>query len=91
MNRRDRRRLKARDPLSAQRISALQHKVETTGRPGVIHGLTDACRDCGATGEFLLLPGHQAIGYVWHDDGCPAAAGITEWQPVPLDESEQTT
>ena len=90
MNRRDRRRLKARDPLSAQRIHDLQHRVEQTGRPGIIHGLTGACRDCGANGEFILLPGHQVIAHIWHDDGCPAAAGITPWQPHPLDESEQT-
>ena len=36
MNRRDRRRLKAHDPLSAQRIRELQHRVEQTGLPGII-------------------------------------------------------
>lgn len=86
MNRRDRRRYKARDPLSAQRIRELQHRVDQTGQPGRIHGLTGACRDCQATGEFVLLPGRQIIGHVYHDDGCPAAAGITEWQPHPLDD-----
>jgi hypothetical protein len=89
MNRRDRRRHKPRDPLSASRIRELQHRVEHTGQPGHIHGLTDACRDCGATGEFILLPGNRVIAHVWHDDGCPAAAGITTWQPCPT-EGEQT-
>ncbi len=86
MNRRDRRRSKARDPLSAQRIRELQHRVEQTGQPGIIAGLTHACRDCGATGELVLLPGRRVVGHVYHDDGCPAATGITEWQPHPLDE-----
>ncbi len=86
MNRSERRRSKARDPLSAQRIRELQHRVEQTGKPGVIYGLTEACRDCGATADIVLLPGQQAVSHIWHDDGCPAATGITEWQPHPLDE-----
>jgi hypothetical protein len=85
VNRRDRR-SKASDPLSAQRIRELQHRVEQTGQPGIIAGLTDACRDCTATGEFVLLPGRQTIAHIWHDDGCPAAGGITPWQPHPLDD-----
>jgi len=85
MSRRDRRRLQSRDQLSAQRIRDLQHRVETTGLPGIIHGLTDACRDCNATGELILLPGHQTVGQIWHGDGCPAAAGVTPWEPHPLD------
>lgn len=89
MNRRDRRRLKSRDPLSAQRIRDLQHRVEQTGQPGLIAGLTDACRDCRATGEFILLPGRRVVGNVYHDDGCPAANGITTWEPHPIDEGTQ--
>jgi hypothetical protein len=46
MNHRDRRRYKPRDPHSAKKIRELQHRVEITGQPGVIYGLTDACRDC---------------------------------------------
>ena len=57
MNRKQRRRHKPRDPFSASKIRALQHQVENTGRPGIIHGLTDACRDCAATAAFILLPG----------------------------------
>ena len=90
MNRRDRRRqYKPRDPHSAQRIRELQHRVEQTGRPGIIHGLSGACADCTATGELVLLPGRRVVGHIWHDDGCPAATGITPWQPHPLDEGTQ--
>jgi hypothetical protein len=78
MNRRDRRRYQPRD-----------HRVEQTGQPGRIHGLTGACRDCGATGDLVLLPGHRTIGHIWHDEGCPAATGITPWQPHPLHEGTQ--
>jgi hypothetical protein len=82
VNRRQRR--ASRDPLSAPKIRKLQHRVETTGLPGLIYGLTDACRDCHATGELVLLPGRRVVGHVYHDDGCPAASGITEWQPCPI-------
>jgi hypothetical protein len=86
MNRRDRRH-QAHDPLSAQRIRALQHRVNQSGLPGIIAGLTDACRDCTATADLVLLPGHRSVvGHIWHDEGCPAATGITPWEPHPLDE-----
>ena len=89
MNRRDRRRHKPRDPLSAKHIHELQHRVDQTGRPGIIYGLTHACRDCTATGSLLLLPGRRVIGNVYHDEHCPAATGITPWEPHPLDEGTQ--
>jgi hypothetical protein len=88
MNRRDRRH-SARDPLSAQRLRALQHRVDQTGQPGIIHGLKNACRDCTADGALILLPGRQVIINIFHDDGCPAAAGITPWEPHPFDEGIQ--
>jgi hypothetical protein len=54
----NRRRAQARrNPTSAEQIRHLQHTVETTGQPGTITGLTDACRDCTADGAFTLLPG----------------------------------
>ena len=53
-----------------------------------IHGGMFACVDCHATGALVLLPGKRVVGHIWHDDGCPAAAGVTEWQPHPLDEGE---
>jgi hypothetical protein len=83
VNRAQRRAASRRDS-SARRIVQLQNRVETTGLPGRIYGLTDACVDCHADGELILLPGHRVVGQVFHDDGCPAAAGITEWKPVPL-------
>ena len=82
MNRRERRRYKPRDPNSAKRMRELQSRVESTGQPGRIHGLTDACRDCTAEGELILLPGRRIVGHVYHDDGCPAATGAVDWQPV---------
>ncbi len=80
MNRRQR-----RQDRSAKKIRALQHRVEQTGRPGVIYGLTGACRDCSAVGAIELHPGGQAVPHVFHDDGCPAAAGIVTWSPEPID------
>ncbi|MCV7090209.1 hypothetical protein [Mycobacterium interjectum] len=80
MNRRQRR-AQARDPHSASKIRDLQHRVETTGRPGIIYGLDGACSDCSATGELHLFPGKKVIGHIFHDDGCPAAAGTVTWQP----------
>jgi hypothetical protein len=81
MNRAQRRR--AERASAARGIRQLQHKVDSTNLPGVIRGLTDACIDCRADGELVLLPGGDAVGRIFHDDGCPAAAGITEWKPVP--------
>ncbi|MGO9352180.1 MAG: hypothetical protein ACLP3C_15650 [Mycobacterium sp.] len=82
------RRRQARDPHSTQRIRELQHRVNQTGQPGRIHGLTGACRDCTATGALVLLPGQLVIAHVFHQAGCPAANGITPWQPHPYDASE---
>jgi hypothetical protein len=70
--------------INSARIVELQNRVETTGLPGRVHGLTDACSDCHADGEFVLLPGRRVVGQVFHDDGCPAAAGITKWKPAQL-------
>lgn len=84
MNRRDRRRAnRRREDSSAKRIRALEHRVETSGLPGRIHGLTDACRDCHATGELILLPGQKIVGRIFHDNTCPALAGAVDWRPVP--------
>ncbi|HTY35130.1 hypothetical protein [Mycobacterium sp.] len=83
MNGRQRRH--ARDPQSVRKIRNLQDRVEQTGKPGILHGLTGACRDCHATGEIVLLPGRRhVVGHIWHDEGCPAAAGVTKWQPEPI-------
>ena len=83
MNRKQRRRHKPRDPYSASKIRALQHRVNATGRPGRIDGLTGACRDCPADGAFILLPGGALIAEVFHSEHCPAAAGTVRWSPVP--------
>ncbi|MFN8043037.1 MAG: hypothetical protein U0S13_06765 [Mycobacterium sp.] len=83
MNRKQRR-LHARYSVSARRIRDLERLVESTGKAGVIYGLTHACLDCGAGAELVLLPGKKMVSHIWHDDGCPAAAGIVPWSPVPL-------
>jgi hypothetical protein len=83
MNRKQRRQAQRTD-ATTRRIRALERRVESTGLPGLIHGMTDACRDCTAGGELILLPGNRMISRVFHDEGCPAAAGITQWEPVPL-------
>ena len=83
MNRRQRRQAQRTD-ATTRRIRALERRVESTGLPGLIHGMTDACRDCTAGGELILLPGNRMISRVFLDDGCPAAAGVTQWEPVPL-------
>jgi hypothetical protein len=80
MNRAQRRRQR-----SATRIRALQRRVEETGLPGVVDGLTGACRDCTGGGQFILLPGHRIIARVFHDDHCPTFTGVTRWAPVPDD------
>jgi len=64
---RHQRRAKARDPHSVQRIRDLQDRVEHTGQIGIITGLSDACRDCGADGELTLLPGGLIISEIFHD------------------------
>jgi hypothetical protein len=69
----------------ARRIRALQYRVETTGRPGVIRGLTGACTDCTGTGEILVLPGRRLLPRIFHDAHCPVLVGATEWQPHPID------
>lgn len=66
-----------------RRVRALQQRVEASGRPGVIYGLTDACRDCRGGGELHLYPGGAVLGRVFHDPGCPAGSGATTWAPCP--------
>jgi len=80
---RHQRRAKARDPHSARKMRELQDRVNRTGRPGRIYGLIDACVDCHATAEIVVLPSGQPIAHVFHQDGCPAANGITTWAPCP--------
>jgi hypothetical protein len=45
-------------------------------------GLTDACADCGASGSLTPLKGGLVLGEVFHEAGCPAAAGVVEWRPA---------
>ena len=84
MNRRQRR--AAVEPTGGQRIRALQRCVEQTGQPGHVYGLTGGCVDCTADGALTLLPGAVIIAHVFHDEHCPAAAGVIPWRPEPIDE-----
>lgn len=81
MNRKQRRAAQGRQ--CSTKILDLQRRVEQTGRPGLVTGLTDACRDCHADGELILLPGQKIVGQIYHSDGCPALAGVVAWEPVP--------
>ena len=85
MNRRERR--QARRALSRVEaaLRTLMDASEADGRPWSLHGMTHACRDCGAT---ATLRGQGRTGTVYvdinHDEGCPAAAGTVPWSPVDL-------
>lgn len=58
---------------------------EADGRPWHVYGMTDACRDCGATGDFHGLGRTSPVfADIFHDDGCPAATGAVTWAPVPV-------
>ncbi len=46
-----------------------------------VDGLVGACSDCGATGSLTPVGG-VVVGQVFHDYGCPAAAGTVEWRPA---------
>ncbi|BBX16960.1 hypothetical protein CRI77_25035 [Mycolicibacterium duvalii] len=81
MSRRQRRQHARTHPAAAQ-IQQLRARVNATGQPGVLSGLTDACRDCRADGQLILLPGDRIISQIFHDDGCPAATGVVDWKPV---------
>ena len=87
MNRKERR-ASSRRQHSVQRIRDLQHRVETTGLPGIIEGLHSACRDCSADGSFILLPGRQVIARIYHSDSCPAYLGVVDWAPVPITDED---
>lgn len=84
---RDQRRHNHRRQCTAAMLK-LQKRVEASGEIGVSHGLTGGCRDCDGDAAIVVMPGHRAIGHVFHSTGCPAAAGITAWQPVPISEGE---
>jgi len=67
-----------------QKIHHMCADAEASGKPLVIYGLTDACRDCNATGSLARLPGGQILASIFHDPHCPAAAGVVEWKPAAL-------
>lgn len=81
MNRRQRR---AQDRVRNS-INTICAASRADGTPWTLHGLTGACRDCTATASLTALPDGTVQGDIWHDDGCPAATGITPWQPHPID------
>jgi len=68
MNRRHRRRQYRRDRATV---------ANSFGR--VLHG---ACRDCHAVAVMEAVTERLVVTNVYHDTGCPAAAGVTPWSPV---------
>ena len=85
MNRRQRRtngrRLSRHEPTAIRQINDLQRQAEAIGAEWQLLDLPGACVDCTATGDLTVLPDGRMLGDIYHDDGCPAAAGITEWKP----------
>lgn len=83
MNRRKRREAQRGLMRVEAALDRLMAASEADGRPWTLHGMTGACRDCGAT---ATLRGQGRTGTVRvdinHDDGCPAAAGAVPWSPV---------
>ncbi len=68
------------------KLHRLQTAANKDGKPWRLHGLTGACRDCSATAAFTGQPHSRiVIAEIYHDQHCPAAAGITPWQPHPID------
>lgn len=85
MNRRQRRETQRRLAKVDAMVRELMTASENDGKPWHLYGMTHGCRDCNATVD---MHGNGRTGPVlvdvWHDDGCPAKAGVTQWQPVPV-------
>jgi hypothetical protein len=85
MNRRQRRaqgqRLSRHQPTALRQIRDLKQTAETIGAAFSLVDLPGACVDCGATGDLTVLPDGRMLGDIYHDEGCPAAQGITRWAP----------
>jgi hypothetical protein len=60
-------------------IDAAKARARADGQPFRLLGFVDACADCSATADITLHPDGRATSDVWHDDGCPAAAGTVPW------------
>ncbi len=83
MNRRHRRAQSRRQARVAADIRAVRAASEADGKPWIIYGLTDACRDCGAEASMHGQgTSGKVITRVYHDDGCPTSRGVISWQPV---------
>lgn len=85
MNRRQRRDHHRRLHRMHATINQICAAAHNDGTPWTLHGLTDACRDCGADATLTALPDGRVLADIFHDDGCPAHAGAVPWQPVPID------
>lgn len=49
---------------------------------GRLVGLPGACADCNGLGDLTPLRPDFVLGEIWHDPGCPAANGVTDWRPA---------
>lgn len=72
MNRRERR----------QRRIARAYLDRNMGVP-----IAGACRDCQAYAVAVAASESRVIVNIYHSAGCPAAAGIVPWAPVPSEAS----
>lgn len=44
--------------------------------------LAGGCRDCHGHAQVRREPDGEHTLHVWHQCGCPAAAGVIPWAPV---------
>ena len=85
MNRRQRRDEARRQARAAAGIRAVMAASEADGKPWHVYGMTEACRDCGATASMHGRGRSGAVvAHIYHDDGCPASRGVTSWKPAAL-------
>lgn len=67
-------------------FDAVMSASEADGRPWHVYGMTAACSDCQATADLHGIGRTGPIrADIWHASGCPTAAGVTAWKPVPID------
>ena len=84
MNRRQRREHDRRRRRFTRAVEEMLAASRADGRPWAIHGLVDACSDCGADASISGTPGSGVIlADISHDPTCPAFNGLTPWTFVP--------
>lgn len=64
---------------AAREAAAIKALVNSGAR---LVGLPGACSDCNATGDLTPVTDAFTLAEIWHDPGCPAANGVTDWRPA---------